>query len=281
MPLQLRQAYSYDIYSHLSKTHDYGFFTHRAALRDRRHVQSPLANDMTVGIAAVADSGTSIVLCSDQLATHRFLSWAVETDNPDTKIHYIDESSAIVAAGNLDFAKEIVNCIRILHGAPEKWQAPFADKVRHAYMSVHRAKVEASCLNPRGLTFQTYIDNNAKLSPLLINAIDNDLTSFSMGVSLIAAECRDGGHSLALVESPGVVMESATGFLCIGEGAGHALYAMIEQGYDPRQPVSEVERFVRTAKVRSEKTRSVGAATTLCYLPRRKELPNVASPAPA
>jgi len=233
---------------------------------------------MTVCIAAIADGGASVVLCADQLTTSNLFSWGIESNDPLKKIHYIGDNSVIMAAGNLNVAEEIIRLVRAWCANPE-WRVSFGEKVRAAYENVRLEKAQAAFLSPRGLTFASYIENSAKLNPLLIHVIDNDLMSFNLGVDLIAAESREGRSMLWLINNPGVSMESSEE-LCIGDGAGHALYAMIELKYRAETRADEVEKIVREAKKRSENTRSVGPATSVCYLPRRAEPTNASEAAP-
>ena len=100
--------------------------------------------------------------------------------------------------------------------------------------------------------------------------------SDDVGVQLIVAGNDAEGCHLFSIFNPGLTIDNdAIGYACIGIGAPHATYYLIDSDYRKSLTVKKVEDLVRKAKVRSEKAPGVGKKNTVEFLPKvQKEVEN-------
>jgi len=100
---------------------------------------------MTVCIAALADGGARAVLVSDKLVAMSFMGWSAEKDHP-AKIHYVSDTAAILAAGDLNAAQEVAASASRLYGGGEYGHLELGEIVRYAYERVRLSRVEHAYL---------------------------------------------------------------------------------------------------------------------------------------
>jgi hypothetical protein len=220
---------------------------------------------MTVCIAALADGGKRAILVADQLITHGFMGWAVESEDTP-KIHAINSNSVIMTAGDASTSHEIVKIARTL--TVQNPTLGFIEIARSSYSLFRTQKLEQLFINSRGLTLKDFYDRHTTLQGEIVREIDEKFATWDLGVQLIAVSYLDGACSLGIIWNPGVTQQlDGVGYACVGEGGPHATYAMLDLGYTKNQAMNDVKKIVLEAKKRSEKAPTVGKKTTQVEFP--------------
>jgi len=138
-----------------------------------------------------------------------------------------------------------------------------AEIARAHFSNVRKLKILRAEIEPRGLTLDTYYNNQTKLAPAIIQMIDGALRNNDVGVQLIVAGKGDGGCQLFSITNPGDLnCHDSVGYIAIGSGAPHAVYYLIEHGYKKDLPKEDVLKLLTEAKARSQVAPGVGNETT-------------------
>ena len=223
---------------------------------------------MTVCIAAIYGDGKGSVLVSDRMVTAHFPIGYEFEHQEDTKIIALDGANAvhIMIAGDVLRGNEVLNNARAQlaqydGGVP----APdAAEIVRQAYQKVRLEKIVHQELEPRGLDLVSYYGQQQQLSPHIVQAMHN----VDLGVQMLVAGPGTGHHTIYSVLNPGTINDhTPIGYGCIGSGAPHATYSLIEASYRKSLGKDKVIELVQKAKKRSEVAPGVGAETTTVEIP--------------
>ena len=226
---------------------------------------------MTVCIAAIAKKGEKLVLVSDQMVTANIpISYQYETDDV-SKIFELTDFSVVMTAGNALFAYEIVsNSRKKINAENLTTLEDVAEVVRQEYVNYRRRLIERDVLEPRGFNLKSYYEVQQKLNMAVVSEIENRLIGFNMGVDMIIAGHNDKEcHIFSLVHPGQLISNDAIGFACVGIGAPHALYHIIDSEYKKTFTLEEAEKVVEAAKQKSEKAPGVGKKTTKLILPKK------------
>ena len=85
---------------------------------------------------------------------------------------------------------------------------------------------------------------------------------------MLISGANNESHSIYTIVNPGTILDnSSIGRGAIGSGAPHALYSLIEDGYEPSLGKDRVIELVSKAKKRSEVAPGVGQETTIVTIP--------------
>ncbi len=232
---------------------------------------------MTICIAALAEDKKKIILAADQMITATIpIAYEFETEDV-RKIYFPTENIAILTAGNTLHAFEIVDqLIRDIRSdanvKPEHRRTEYVvERTRKIYQDYRRNLFSKTFLEPRGLNLNSYYDIQQKLFPGVVNKIEHELDSFSIGVEMIVAGSNPGGNChIYSITHPGIsTSHDELGYVAVGSGAAHAMYYLIGSGYKKTFPAKRVEQVVREAKKRSEAAPGVGQETTIITLPKK------------
>lgn len=228
---------------------------------------------MTVCIAALYGNGSGAVLASDRMVTAHFpigYEFEYEERSKIVELDNVTEVCALIAgdilSGNevLDAAK--LNMLRQKDGGFTATEV--GEIVRASYQNVRLSKIIQREIEPRGLDLNSYYSNHQQLSPNVVQMIDNALSNGDMGVEMLIAGANGESFSIYTIVNPGTISDnSSIGRGAIGSGAPHALYSLIEDGYEPSFGKDKVIELVSKAKKRSEVAPGVGQETTIIAIP--------------
>ena len=227
---------------------------------------------MTVCIAAIYGDGKGSVLVSDRMVTAHFPIGYEFEHQEDTKIVALDGANAvhIMIAGDVLRGNEVLNVSRV-QLAQYDGDVPVQDAaeiVRQAYQKVRLEKIVHQELEPRGLNLGSYYGQQQQLSPQIVQMVDQAMHNGDLGVQMLVAGPSTGHHSIFSVLNPGTLNDhTPIGYGCIGSGAPHATYSLIEASYRKSLCKDEVIKLVQKAKKRSEVAPGVGAETTTVEIP--------------
>ena len=174
-----------------------------------------------------------------------------------------------ILLGNEVLDKAKLNMLRQKDGGFTATEA--GEIVRTSYQNVRLNKIIQREIEPRGLDLNSYYSSHQQLSPNVVQMIDNALSNVDMGVQLLIAGANGESFSIYTIVNPGTISDnSSIGRGAIGSGAPHALYSLIEDGYEPSFGKDKVIELVSKAKKRSEVAPGVGQETTIIAIPQEE-----------
>ena len=226
---------------------------------------------MTVCIAALYENGKGCILASDQMTTAHFpIGYEFENDEVEkiVKIGISGDVSSLIA-GDVIFASEVLTLVKkTVTEQSVSSVAVIAELVRGAYQEVRRTHILRNEFESRGLTLETYYQNQQRLVGTIVQILDNALRNYNPSVSLLIAGKGEKTCQLFTVVNPGeMICNDVIGYTAIGSGAPHAVYSLIDTGYKKSMPKEKVEELVKQAKKRSEVAPGVGGQTRVVSIP--------------
>jgi len=229
---------------------------------------------MTICIAALAENGKKIVLVADQMVTANIpIPYQYET--PEVKkIYEITNNSIVLTAGNALFAHEIIENgqVKIKAISGVNTIEEISEVLRAEYQNYRKEFISRTFLEPRGLDLTTYYSFQQKLSPILVQEIDNAFENFNIAVEMIVVGYNPDGGRIYSITHPGLLIShDPLGYACIGTGAPHAIYYLMGSNYKKSLSKDEVTKLILEAKKKSEAAPGVGKEITLLYLPKDGE----------
>jgi hypothetical protein len=214
---------------------------------------------MTVCIAAIAESGKSIISVTDQM-----LGAGVMTADLPMML----KGKRIAQNWTASFAGNDVSVVPpIMRKVEERLDGDDASEVGRVFASVYqeeRARVaEETILSPLGLDMKSFLDlliteNSPELADLQrrIQMLDFD------PVFLVAGFDEKGFPHILTVESPGTVRHyDSVGFWSIGSGAEAALSSLFYRRYHVYQSWQKALYMIAEAKFMSESSANVGKSS--------------------
>lgn len=217
---------------------------------------------MTVCIAALADNGKSIVLAVDRMLTSSNAAVPYQYEQNDVnKIFKITDNCFVLISGYISHAFAVLDSSKKKTGVNSKKSLrDILEILKREYDAYRESWLEEGILKPRGISsLKEYYSNHAKYQQNFAQTIDQQISASSFDVDLIVAGYEnDGWHLYAIFKNLPIQDKNAEGFISIGSGGPHAAYAMIDLNYSKSLSIEQVEKIVRDAKVKSEKSPGVG-----------------------
>ena len=186
---------------------------------------------MTVGIAAVCDSGKRIVIASDRMITN--YGSGVEFETLESKLERLSPKCAVLqSSGDMSITTEIVESVRLQMEVPhDSSVAGLADLIKSNYTKVRLRRLDDRIVVPtlgpdyvrnreNGVSLPDYLKNQqAMFQTLALRMEQHDLS-----VQLLVAGADNSAAHLFLVNNPGVCQNmDKLGYATIGSGYMHAL----------------------------------------------------------
>jgi len=218
---------------------------------------------MTICISALYENGKGFVLTSDLMTTAHFpIGYEFEREDVE-KIIKITESVYVLIAGDVLFANAVIEKTR--QKVEEKGinvVGGIAELIRANYQEERRERVVRGELEPRGLNIGTYYQSHQSLLPNIVQMIDRAFVSYNPQVDLIIAGKGDSACHLFTIVSPGQCLcYDPIGYTAVGSGAPHAIYSLIDSGYQKSFLKEKVIELVNKAKERAHVAPGVGSKT--------------------
>ncbi len=222
---------------------------------------------MTICIAALYENGKGCIFASDQMTTAHFpIGYEFENEEVKKIIRVREAAVAyLLTAGDVLFAHEVLEAVR--KNVDEKGitaTPAIAELFRQQYQLVRKQHIIRAELEPRGLTLESYYQNQQRLFAPIVQFIDNALKNWDPRTELIVAGLGESNCSIFSIMNPGdLFCHDAIGFAAVGSGAPHAVYSLIESGYRKSMDKPTVHALVEKAKSRSEVAPGVGRGTEI------------------
>lgn len=222
---------------------------------------------MTICIAALYKNGEGCILASDRMVTVHFpMGYEYENEEVE-KIIEIEHSGPIYAliSGDVLFANEVIEKTkREITAAKTVGTANTAEAIRASYQLIRRQVIIHNELEPRGLDLPGYLNDQQRLLPQLVLAIDQSFKTYNPRVDFVIAGKDEDSCCIYTITNPGQkVCHNAIGYVAVGSGGPHAIYQFLDSGYKKSMEKEEVIAIVKLAKKRSEKAPGVGRETQI------------------
>lgn len=139
-----------------------------------------------------------------------------------------------------------------------------ANTINTFYQQNRLKVIEDTFLLSRGLTQEQFIKDGAKILPLQIyQLIDQVVATFNFNLDLIVAGLDGQGPTIYGIRNPGVIdCYDSIGFHTIGSGGMHGILSLVDT-YDPDSGKAEILYSVFRAKKVAEVAPGVGKNTDL------------------
>lgn len=222
---------------------------------------------MTIGIGALCNGGTAVVVASDRMITGRYPP--IEFEHNVSKVEELGPSCVAVTAGD---ALAHIELFRKVKQVLYQLQAPpisdIVENVKQAFQTERRRRAQDVVLGPRGITMVQFYQEYIRFWPTEVAlGVDRDITRNDYGLEIIVAGVDFGGAHLYGVDDPGILnCYDSLGFHAIGSGMSHALVSLIASRAIPTTPLRDVVYDVYAAKRAAETAPGVGEATDLIVI---------------
>jgi 20S proteasome alpha/beta subunit len=190
---------------------------------------------------------------------------AFEISENDKAIKLADKTVAM-------FAGDVLKANAILKRAKKDIQANWgaekvADKVREAYKEQWVSDIEEALLQRFGLDRKAFVNKQKELENDLVKNINNTIGNYNLAVEIIVAGMEGSEPRLFKIENPGVkTNHDPVGYCCVGSGAQHATFSLIESEYNPGFPEAKSIYAIMQAKKHAQYDPGVGELTDMVLI---------------
>ena len=229
---------------------------------------------MTVGIAAICDSGKRIVIASDRMFTN--YGSGVEFETLERKLERLSPKCAVLQSSNdLSIASEIVDSVRLQMKEPHDSSiSGLADLIKNNYMKVRLRRLDERIVVPTlGSDYVRNRENGVSLPDYLKNQqsmylnLASRMEQHDLSVQLLVAGLDQSGAHLFQVSNPGLCQNmDKLGYATIGSGSIHALIWLQLSRQTRQTDVLTTLLDVYSAKRVSEVAPGVGKETDIAII---------------
>lgn len=221
---------------------------------------------MTICIAGIADNNKIVAFTDRMLTIGAPVRTAFEITENNKAIKLADKVVAM-------FAGDVLKANAILKIAQTKIQnsntdaQKVAEIVRDSYREQWVLDIEGALLQRFGLDRKTFINKQKDLDPDLVKSVNNAIGNYNMDVAIIVAGVDQDGPHIFQIQNPGVIStHDAIGYCCIGSGAQHATFSLIESQYSPTFTEARSIHSILQAKKRAQYDPGVGILTDVVLI---------------
>jgi len=223
--------------------------------------------NVTVCIAAMANSGGSIIIAADQMISTQMTT----ADGVALKIFGVHPNWAVMSAGDMTQVAPILYAVRESLKDKEPLHAEVERAVVDAYKERLITEEEDQVLGRFGLTVKNFLSTGLKsFGDANFSQIVAELGQITLGVELLAAgyDVKGLPHIFSVSHPGKVENHDVTGFWAIGSGQYSALGSLYFHSYNKRISPQEALFHVCEAKFMAERASGVGpASSVLCIGP--------------
>ena len=215
-------------------------------------------------------------ICRDQggqaavvVASDRMVTWASLTqfEHRVPKFHQMAPAVVGLVAGDALIGTQLIDDSRPT-AATATSVAEIGETLANHYAEIRIRNVEADILRPRGLTMQSYYQMHQTLMGNVVGMLDQQMTTYDLGVELLLAGLDGAGGHLHTVHNPGgrYLTHDVIGAAAVGSGALHAVQSMIEFRHFGEEALRDTVFRVYAAKRRAEVAPGVGKDTDMLFI---------------
>ena len=220
---------------------------------------------MTICIAGIAENKKIVAFTDRMLTLPAPVKTAFEITENDKAIQLADKDVAM-------FAGDVLKANAILKRAKKDIQTNWgaekvADKVCEAYKEQWVSDIEEALLRRFGLSRKDFVNKQRELENDLVKNINNTIGTYNLGVEIIVAGIDGGEPRLFKIENPGIITShDPVGYCCVGSGAQHATFSLIESQYNPSFLEARSIYAIMQAKKRAQYDPGVGDLTDIVLI---------------
>lgn len=211
--------------------------------------------------------GQMIVGASDRMIT----TGDVQYEPQQPKVFPLTISIVAMVAGDMAIQTEILQGVFADMGQritqePQKWVDVGYAAARYVerYKQAKLRRAETAILAPLGLTSETFVKRQKRMSDDLVRDLAKELINFpDLGVEVIITGIDATGAHIFVVENDRVSCKDAVGFAAIGVGYWHANSQLMFWGHTKSKPFPEATYVTYSAKRRAEVAPGVGKGTDM------------------
>ena len=220
---------------------------------------------MTIGIAAICDSGRTVVLAADRQFSAGFTSGESKAGKMNNfgRDWYV----AFSAKNTPNAFEAIMEGRLIVAGLDDRVWHDVMPAIERGYQKVRNSKTEALYLASLGETSEAFhASGKDRIPETVYAAVQHTMRNYDLEADLLVVGFDDTSH-IYTVRNPGISQDhTALGFWAIGSGAPAALASLFARKCSFHCHVEEVLYLVYEAKIQAEKASNVGAETDLYIL---------------
>jgi hypothetical protein len=222
---------------------------------------------VTICVAAIA-GGNCIYGASDRMITSADIEFEPPQDEgwPLKAIPLTTSIVAMIAGEDMSLLTQLIYDLQFIlseriKSDPKNWWT--VSDVAYQYQKLYSFKknqtIERRVLNPRGLSYESFLNKQRELASDLLMKIDLEIRNFRFPpLSVIFAGVDPSGAHLFVARNDEVTCEDLLGFAAIGSGYYHAESQFMAQGHTRNSPIERGVYLTYTAKRRAEVAPGVG-----------------------
>ena len=218
---------------------------------------------MTIGIGAICEEDTCVVLAADTMVTNQALS--LEFEHKSQKITWLSERCVALTAGDALAHTELFGLVK---GTITQIKKPsvvgIVDKIKETYQEIRKRQIEERILKPKGFeNLEHFYQVQSRLIPDVAMTTQMRIDQYKYGLEILVAGVDNDRARLYGIFDPGTsYCFDSIGFHAIGSGAPHALNTLIVREANGGERLHETIMIVYEAKKISERAPGVGSNVT-------------------
>ena len=235
---------------------------------------------MTVGIGAICENESGVVLAADTMVTNRALS--LEFEHQNQKMTQLSENCVALTSGDAlahtELFGAVINSVTQLR---QPSVVGIVEQIKETYQLLRRRQIEERILKPKGFNNLTdFYQIQSHLIPDVAMNTQMQIDQYRYGLDILVAGVNNGRAHLYGINDPGTsYCFDSIGFHAIGSGAPHALNTLIARGSNSLKDLNTTVMIVFEAKKIAERAPGVGSkltdiiamnSNTVTYIPRSR-----------
>lgn len=222
---------------------------------------------MTICIAGIAENKKIVAFTDRMLTIGAPVRTAFEITENNKAIKLADKVVAMFA-GDVLKANSILKLAKskINTGNNNAGVEKIAEIVQSSYKEQWISDIEDALLQRFGLDRKTFVNKQKELDSELVKTINNTIGQYNLGVEIIVSGLDTEPH-IFKIENPGMKQaHDSIGYCCIGSGAQHATFSLIESEYSPSFTEAKSVHAILQAKKRAQYDPGVGELTDIVLI---------------
>ena len=238
---------------------------------------TPEGGFVTICVAAIA-GGNCIYGASDRMIT----AWTTEFEPNEPQLEKVlpqplksialsNSIVAMIAGDDMSLQSQLIYDLgyivseRIKKDQQNWWTvSDIAHQYRRLYGFKRNQIIEQKILEPRGLTYETFLSKQRELDEKFLATAHSEIARFRLpDLAVIFAGIDPTGAHLYVVRNGEVACEDLVGFAAIGSGYWHAESQFMATGHTKHSSLSSAVYVTYAAKRRAELAPGVGRGTDM------------------
>jgi len=224
---------------------------------------------MTICIAAICESGRSLVALADKMITYSAPPYH-QFEHPKPKIHELTKNTIFMTSGSALLPSVYIRLIQTMLSQQTNIGSirDIAEIAKEAYKFLRTNIITDRILGKYGITWGEFknVINERGLGDLYYKIL-GEIEDFRVELEAIIAGIDSSGVHIFLIENPGELSSfDDIGYTAIGSGEYHAIRSFIENDYSIDFPLEKALYVIYEAKKYAECAPGVGESTDIVVI---------------